>query len=399
MALQYRYLIIGGGMTADAAVAGIRTEDGDGRIALISEEPFPPYNRPPLSKGLFKGERVEQIWRTVDYEALGVDLYLTTRVVGLDPVAHEATDSTGRVFRFEKCLLATGGEPMRLSVLSVPVLYYRTLADYFWLQRNALNAREVAVVGGGFIGSELAAALTLQHKHVHQIVPEPGLLGRVLPEELSANVCDYYRSHGVNVRTRTSVSGARTEGRTIHLETDGGEDIAVDLVIAGVGIRPRTALAEQAGLTVDNGIRVNHELMTSAPDIYAAGDVASVYNRHLDRHVRVEHEDNANAQGMAAGRNMAGAGEPYDYLPFFYSDLFDLGFEAVGRVENTLRTLADWADPFRTGIVYYLDDAGHVDGVLLWNAWDRVEKARSLIESRAVFSEPDAVRGQIPLAD
>ncbi|MGC8487820.1 MAG: NAD(P)/FAD-dependent oxidoreductase [Clostridia bacterium] len=397
MAQQYRYLIIGGGMTADAAVVGIRAEDPDGRIALVSEESFPPYNRPPLSKGLFKGDRVEQIWRAIDYEALGVDLYLTTRIVWLDPAAHEATDSSGRVFRYEKCLLATGGEPVRLAALSVPTLYYRSLYDYFWLQRNALNAREVAVVGGGFIGSELAAALTLQHKHVHQIVPEDGLLARVLPPDLASNVSQYYREQGVEVYTGTSVTGARQEGRKVYLLTDRGNEIAVDLVVAGVGIRPRTDLAQQAGLQVDNGIRVNSELMTSAADVYAAGDVASVYNRHLGQHWRVEHEDNANAQGEAAGRNMAGAGTAYDYLPFFYSDLFDLGFEAVGQVDSRLRCVADWAEPFRNGIVYYLDEAGHVDGVLLWNAWDRVDRARALIESRQTFAGGDAVRGQIPL--
>ncbi len=399
MALQYRYLIVGGGMTADAAVAGIRSLDPDGSIALISEEPFPPYNRPPLSKALFKGDRVEQIWRTLNYEEQGVDLFLTTRATALNPDGHTVTDSTGRVFHYERCLLATGGTPIRLRQLSaVPTMYYRSLHDYFWLQRHALNAREVAVVGGGFIGSEMAAALTLQKKHVHQIVPETGLIGRVLPSELSENVADYYREQGVNVHTDTSVIGARKEGNRIHLETDRGE-IVVDLVVAGVGIRPRIELAELAGLKIGDGIEVDQGLMTGAPDVYAAGDVASVYSRPLGRHWRVEHEDNANVQGETAGRIMAGATAPYDYLPFFYSDLFDLGFEAVGRVDSRLRAVADWAEPFRQGIVYYLDDGNHVDGVLLWNAWDRVDRARALIESRKTFTEADDVRGQIALED
>ncbi len=399
MDLQYRYLIVGGGMTADAAVAGIRNQDPDGPIALLSEEPFPPYNRPPLSKSLFKGDRVEQIWRTLNYGEIGVDLFLTTQATTLDPAAHTVLDSTGRVFHYERCLLATGGTPIRLRQLAdVPALYYRSLHDYFWLQRHALNAREVAVVGGGFIGSEMAAALTLQKKHVHQIVPEAGLLGRVLPDELAANVADYYREQGVEVHTATSVTGARQEGSRTRLVTDHGE-LAVDLVVAGVGIRPRTELAERAGIQIGDGIEVDQGLMTSAPDVYAAGDVASVYSRPLGRHWRVEHEDNANVQGETAGRIMAGATAPFDYLPFFYSDLFDLGFEAVGRVDSRLAAVADWADPFRNGIVYYLDDGGHVDGVLLWNAWERVDRARALIESRQVFTQADAVRGQISLED
>ena len=393
---EYQYVIVGGGMTADAAVAGIRSVDPTGRIALLSEEPFMPYNRPPLSKSLFKGDRVEQIWRRMDYEEQDVDLYLTTRVVALDPSSHRLTDHTGRSFRYQRCLLATGGAPIRLPSLPDSVVYYRTLADYFRLVRRATNAREVAVIGGGFIGSEMAAALTLQNKQVHQIMLESGILGRVLPRDLSDDVTAYYRSRGVIVHPETTVAGARVDGGRTVLETGTGEEIAVDLVIAGLGIRPRVELAQAAGIQVDDGIRVDASLMTSAPDVYAAGDVASVFSSALGRFVRVEHEDNANAMGEAAGRSMAGALVHHDYLPFFYSDLFDKGFEAVGLLDPRLTTVADWKDPNQEGVVYYLDAEGRVRGVLLWNVWDRVDRARALIEGQTAFVPPETVRGAIP---
>jgi NADPH-dependent 2,4-dienoyl-CoA reductase/sulfur reductase-like enzyme len=162
----------------------------------------------------------------------------------------------------------------------------------------------------------------------------------------------------------------------------------VDGVIAGIGIRPNLALAQQVGLQIENGIVVDEHLLTSTPDIFAAGDVANFFHSALGKRVRVEHEDNAIKMGKLAGRNMAGANEPYTHVPMFYSDLFDLGYEAVGELSSKLETVADWEEPFKKGVVYYLGE-GRVRGVLLWNVWDSVPKARALLSAPGPFRAVD----------
>ena len=172
-----------------------------------------------------------------------------------------------------------------------------------------------------------------------------------------------------------------------------GREIVADGVVAGLGIILNTELAVQAGLPLDNGITVDEFLRTGRPEIFAAGDVASFYNPALGKRIRVEHEDNAIAMGRQAGRNMAGAAEPYHHLPFFYSDLFELGYEAVGELDSRLETVADWQEPYRKGVVYYLRD-GRVRGVLLWNVWEQVDAARRLIAEPGKV-RPEELKGRI----
>jgi len=178
------------------------------------------------------------------------------------------------------------------------------------------------------------------------------------------------------------------------VRTTTGTEFVVDVVVAGLGILPNVALAEEAGLQVENGVVVDECLRTSHPDIYAAGDVANFFNPALGKHIRVEHEDNANTMGHQAGLNMAGRPAPYHHLPFFYSDLFELGYEAVGDVDARLETVADWKEPFREGVVYYLQE-GRVRGVLLWDTWGQVDAARALIADPGPFT-PQALRGRLP---
>jgi NADPH-dependent 2,4-dienoyl-CoA reductase/sulfur reductase-like enzyme len=182
--------------------------------------------------------------------------------------------------------------------------------------------------------------------------------------------------------------------KTHNTTTQGDREIASEAVVAGIGIQPNVELAEAAGLEVDDGVRVDGGLRTSHPDIYAAGDVANFYNPALDRRLRVEHEDNANTMGQMAGQAMAGRTVSYDHLPSFYSDLFELGFEAVGEVDARLEIVADWKEPYREGVVYYLRD-GRVRGVLLWNVWDQVEAARKLIAEAGPF-RAENLRGRLP---
>ena len=371
-----KYLIIGGGMTADAAVHGIREADKSGTIVVLAAEKHAPYDRPPLSKKLWQGKPLDSIWRRTG-EA-GVDLRLNTAATDGDASKKTVTDSRGRTYAYEKLLLATGGTPRRLPGAYAEVIYFRTLDDYQYLRKHALPGTTVAVIGGGFIGSEIAAALTLNGCRVTMIFPDRGIGAHVYPAALSDFISGYYRDKGVTLRAGESVQAIEKSGTKFSVRTDKGEPVAADVVVAGIGIEPDVTLARRLGLKVDNGVVVDEFLRASPPDVYAAGDVANFYNPALDRRMRVEHEDNANTMGAMAGRNMAGSEERYHHLPYFYSDLFDLGYEAVGTLDTRLEIFEDWKEPFREGVVYYLKD-GRVRGVLLWNVWEQVEAARALI--------------------
>jgi 3-phenylpropionate/trans-cinnamate dioxygenase ferredoxin reductase component len=374
----YRYLIVGGGMTADAACKGIRDHDATGSIGLVGEEPVAPYARPPLSKALWKGKPEDSVWRgTAD---LVVDLVLGRRIVSLDLDAHLVTDDTGESHSYERLLLATGGTPRRVEAWDAGVVYFRTLETYRQLRELAGEGVRAVVVGGGFIGSEIAAALSTSGCKVTMVFPEDGVGARLFPAELAAYVNDYYRSQGVDVLAGGSVEAIAREGDAYRVETGNGV-VAADMVVAGLGIVPRTALAEQAGLEVEDGVLVDDRGRAGGrEDVFAAGDVARFPVPALGGTRRVEHEDHANTHGRLVGANMAGADQPYDHLPFFYSDLFDLGYEAVGDVDARLETIAEWAEPNRKGIVAYLD-GGRPRGFLLWDVWDRVDAARELIRA------------------
>jgi NADPH-dependent 2,4-dienoyl-CoA reductase/sulfur reductase-like enzyme len=382
----YRYLIIGGGMTGDSACRGIRDHDSAGAIGMFTLEQHDPYARPPLSKALWSGKEEGSVFRGTP--ELGVEIHHGRRITALDLGARAATDDTGETHSYEKVLLATGGTPRRLPAGSTDVIYYRTLDDYRRLREIAGDGVRVAVIGGGFIGSEVAAALATNGCAVTIVFPDAGIGARLFPAELASFVNGYYRDKGVTVLAEELVE--TIDGTS--LTTDRGTTVDADAIVAGLGIVPVTDLAEAAGLEVDDGIVVDEFGRAGGrDDVYAAGDAARFPVPALGGTRRVEHEDHANTHGRVVGANMAGAETRYEHLPFFYSDLFELGYEAVGDVDSRLDQVAEWAEPNRKGVVAYVDGDGKARGFLLWDVWGKVDSARELISSGAVV-DADALR-------
>ena len=384
----YKYLIVGSGMTADAAVRGIRELDPNGSIGMIGLEADMPYARPPLSKGMWKGRPFEKIWRGT--EKLNVNFHLGRKATEFDPTAKRVRDDQGDEYAYDKLLLATGGAPIRLPFGDEQIIYFRTLQDYQRLRALSEQGQRFLVIGAGFIGSEVAAILNMQGKRVTMVFLENAIGENIYPPELSQFLNDTYRKKGVELVPADGVASLEKTGNRLKVQTRSGRTFEVDSVVAGLGLRPNVELAKSAGLKVENGIVVDDHQRTSAPDVYAAGDVAMFPHATLGKMIRVEHEDNALRMGKQAGRNMAGADEPYTHTPSFYSDLFEFGYEAVGELSSKLEMVTDWQEPFQKGTVYYLE-GGRVRGVLLWNVWKKVTDAAALLADPRPFTAQDLI--------
>ncbi len=380
---DYKYLIVGGGMAAASAITGIREIDPAGSIGVLTAEAHPPYNRPPLSKWLWRGKPLSSIWRKAN--SATVTFHQGRTACALDPRSKQITDDQGVVYQFDKLLLATGSTPRRLPFGGDEIIYYRTLDDYERVRQLAARGGTLVVIGAGFIGSEMAAALAMNGTRVALVFPDDAIGSRLYPAHLAQAVTTLFRANGVDVVPRTRIIGCEPHGNRqtlIAQDVGSGRErtIAADGVIAGIGVDPNVDLARAAGLEVNDGIRVDASLRTSHPDIYAAGDAASIYNAALDAWRRVEHADNANNTGGYAGVAMAGRAVRYEYLPFFYSDLFEAGYEAVGEIDARLEMIEDWRIPDVEGTVTYLRD-GRVRGALYWNVYGSVGAGRHAIGS------------------
>jgi 3-phenylpropionate/trans-cinnamate dioxygenase ferredoxin reductase subunit len=392
---HYTYLIVGGGMAADAAARGIREHDTTGTIAIIGADADEPYTRPALSKKLWTDPGFSREDNFLNTAAdTGAEVHTGTSATEIDPAAGTVTTSAGTL-AFDRLLLATGGEPRTIDLEpGERVIYFRTFADYRRLRGLAGGHRRIAVVGGGFIGTELAAALVQNDTETTLFFDGGTLEEEVFPPRLATHFHDMYAQHGVELVGGTTITGGHSEGDTVVLADQDGHTRTFDAVVVGLGIDPATGPAAAAGIYVDDGIVVDEHLRTSHPNVYAAGDVARYPDRILGRQ-RVEHVDNAKQMGAAAGRIMAGSTEEYTHTPYFYSNVFEFGYRALGTLDCRLQTVEDWADPCERGVVYYLDDARQVRGVLL------VGLDGGLDEAREVLSEPGAVEpaelvGRIP---
>jgi 3-phenylpropionate/trans-cinnamate dioxygenase ferredoxin reductase subunit len=383
---HYPYVIVGGGLAAASAIEGIRAHDRDGRILVISRENVAPYHRPSLSKDLWFGRTtIEKIPLHDDawYADQRVDLSLRREIVELEASSHSLWDDRDAVVSYDRLLLATGGKPRLLDVGDGEmhgIHYFRLLEDYLFLSERVRNLQHVLVVGGGFIGLELAAALVQAGKEVSLVYPDEYPLSNILPRDLGMFVADYYRDKGVETISGERVASVHEGHGIVQARTQAGNIISTQLLLAGVGMTPAVGLAEANGLEVARGIVVDEFARTSDSCIFAAGDCAEFPYLALGRQAHVEHWDHAMHHGRIAGENMAGAKKPYDHLPMFYSDFFDLGWEAVGDTDSSLRIEAEWVTPNREGVVFYLSD-DVIRGVLLWNRWGMVDWARDLIRA------------------
>ncbi len=384
----YAYVIVGGGLAGASAVEGIRENDSSGSILLIGSDEHLPYDRPPLTKDLWLGKK--QVGDIVlhdaaFYERNGVETVLGRSVVQVDRARHVVVDDRGDEHGYRRLLLATGGTPRRLGIPGAEgegIWYYRTLDDYTSLRERARPGASALVVGGGFIGSELAASLSQNQVRVTLLFPDAYVCARVFPPLFGHSVVDLFRERGVEVVALDRPVAIERRGGRFLTRTAVGREIASDVIVAGIGIAPAVELAEAAGLALGNGILVDELLRTSDPDVYAAGDNARFPYLALGTQMRVEHWDNARAQGRQAGRNMAGAYGPYDYMPYFFSDLFELGYEAVGEVDSRLTVVTEWEEENRKGRIWYTRD-DRVRGALMCNVWEKVDEARALIRGEA----------------
>jgi NADPH-dependent 2,4-dienoyl-CoA reductase/sulfur reductase-like enzyme len=344
---KYDYVIIGGGLAGQRAAKGVRKVDADGGAAVVTQEPHPPYERPPLSKGYLMGaEGVDAVYPEDEswYEETAVDVMQGLRATDVDAEAHVVTLDDGRELGYGKLLLATGGHAWRLPLPGADldnVFTLRTIEDSDAIRAAAKRADHALVLGGSFIGSEVAASLSQIGVDVTMVFPESRLLERVVPQTFSDLLHDTFTGEGVRILSGTTPNRLEGDGTVEHAVLDDGQTLQVGMVVMGVGIRLNTELAQGAGLalTERGEVIVDEYLRTSDPDIYAAGDIAAWPDPTFEKRLRVEHWDVARRQGLRAGRNMAGEEKPYTALPYFFSDMFDMSFEVWGNLMSWDKTV------------------------------------------------------------
>jgi 3-phenylpropionate/trans-cinnamate dioxygenase ferredoxin reductase component len=389
----YEYLIIGGGMVADAAARGIRERDATGTIGILSADIDPPYTRPALSKKLWTDP--DFTWDQVPLgteDATGAEIRLSTLVTGIDRSSQTVTTAEDEVFGYRRLLLATGSTPKTIPAPDDErVLFFRSAEDYRTLRELAAQGGRFVVVGGGYIGTEIAAALAGNGVETELVFPADVLGDDTFPSALARRYEDLFLGAGVKLTPRSTVSEVREEGNAFHVVLDSGEELRADVVVIGLGAEPVVGLADAAGLATDDGVLVDEHLITNDPAIWAAGDIAEYPDPILGR-TRVEHVDNAQEMGAGAGRSMAGEEVPYAHTPYFYSQVFGTRWEAVGTLDPSQDPLVVDLDDDRS-VVYYRDESGAPIGVLLWNVEEARDLARAVLTDRV--TDPERLRLRI----
>ncbi len=405
MTANSAHVIVGAGLAGAKGAQALREAGYEGPLVLIGEETERPYERPPLSKGYLLGteERANAFVHPQEwYAEHDVELRLGTAVTGLDTAAHRLALGDGSAVEYAKLLLATGSSPRELSVPGADldgVLYLRRLADSDRLKDAFKPGARIVVVGAGWIGLEAAAAAREAGAEVVVLESAELPLLRVLGPEVARVFADLHREHGVDLRFGVQVAeiGGRSGTADAVLLADGTR-IEADTVVVGVGVAPNTALAEAAGLHVDNGIVTDERLRTSDPDIHAAGDVANARHPFLDRHIRVEHWANALNQPQIAAKAMLGQDAAYDVLPYFFTDQYDLGMEYTGYVEpgGYDRVVFRGDLSAREFIAFWLAE-GRVLAAMNVNIWDVTDPIQALIRSRGIVDPARLADPKVPL--
>ena len=402
-------VVVGAGLAGAKTVEGLRERGYDGRVVLLGSETERPYERPPLSKGYLQGgdERDDTFVHPADwYSAHDVDLRLGTTVRAIDLAGRAVVDDSGTRTGWDHLVLATGSEPRHLDVPGAGldgVVHLRTLQDSDRLRTLLTAGRRVVVVGGGWIGLEVAAAARAAGCTVSVLVRDPLPLLAPLGPELAAMFADLHRENRVDLRTRTEISQIVATGGGAHVgavELDDGTQVDADLVVVGIGAAPRTDLARTAGLHVENGVVVDAHLRSSNPHVLAVGDIARAEHPFLGTHLRVEHWANALNQPATAAATIVGADEPYDRLPYFFTDQFDLGMEYVGYVgAHGYDEVVVRGDLQGRELVAFWRREGRVLAAMNVNVWDVVDDVQALIRSGAVVDRDRLADPEVPLTD
>lgn len=389
--MRFDYLIVGGGMVADQAARGIRELDETGTIGILSADVDPPYTRPALTKKLWTDP--DFTWDQVPLDTVeqtGAHLELETLVTAVDREAREVEASDGSRVGYERLLLATGSRPREFEAPDDErILFFRSADDYLTLRDLVDSGTRVVVVGGGYIGAELAAGLVQNDAEVVLVHPDAVLGASMFPGGIARRYERMFREGGVHLIPDRRVDRVDDDEEGLCVRLDDRSSLAAEVVVAGLGVAPVVDIARDAGLPVEDGVVVDERLRTADEHIWAAGDIASYPDPILGR-TRSEHVDNANEMGRAVGRSMAGDAAPFRHTPFVYSEVFGTRWEAVGRLDGSLETVIDELDDDRA-VVYYLD-GDDVVGVLLWKVQDATDAARAVLAEQP---PRDALRGRI----
>jgi 3-phenylpropionate/trans-cinnamate dioxygenase ferredoxin reductase subunit len=386
-----RAVIVGAGLAGASAAFALREAGFDGSVVLVGDEPHLPYERPPLSKGYLRGEEpssAAQVRSVDDYLARDIELRTARRAVTLDRHRRQVVLDDGSAVAYDRLLLATGARARGLTATGayLPGLYYlRTLDDADAIRAAAANGRRVIVVGGGWVGSEVAASLRQLGLDVTLVTNLANPLERALGSEVASVYAAAHRAHHVSlVQGRVRAVGGETRLSTVHLAD--GRTLEADFVVAGVGAVPRLELVRRAGLEVAaGGVAVDERLRTSDAVIYAAGDVAAAWHPRLGLRLRVEHWDNAREQGALAARNMLGAGDAYARTPYFYSDQYELGMEYRGHAPAWDRVVLRREPGAPSFVAFWLLD-GRLQAAMNVNAWNESDHLAALVERRPAVS-------------
>jgi 3-phenylpropionate/trans-cinnamate dioxygenase ferredoxin reductase subunit len=398
------HVIVGASLAGAKAAETLREEGFDGRVVLIGAEPERPYERPPLSKEYLRGEKEREkvhVHEASFYADRDIELRAGTSVIGLDLAGRAVALEGGERVGFDALLLATGAEPRRLPVPGADlggVLELRTFADSDRLRERFAGAGRLAVIGAGWIGCEVAASARQMGVEVTLIEQAAVPLERVLGPEVGRIYGEIHADHGVDTRFGVGVERLDGDGAVGRVRLTDGSAVECDLVVAGIGVVPRTGLAEAADLEVENGVVVSERLESSAPGVFAAGDVANAWHPFYGRRVRVEHWANALNQGPAAARAMLGQTVSYDRLPYFFSDQYEVGMEYSGLASASDRVVLRGDAAGREFIAFWLDDGRVVAGMNV-NVWDVTGPIQALIRSRAVVDERRLADPGVPLEE